>query len=661
MIKEFIFISSDNSIKFVHIGVFPARGRYFRKAMTPDGGGIFRAAINVSSGEVYFHYFINGDFSQAYSPYTGELVSTHDPLKRSSFTIETEPFCALEFDMGRRFIFPANEDTWILRAISHHSWIESVSLISNHLKEIPFTLQYRNKNKKYWQLGMHKDHSLTSFVIKIKGNKQEAFLHKNNDFKDMPVKGEFFEFPQKPSAQKARCLLPYSVGYQIFPDRFFKSPGQKDRDYFSRWGAEPGHYSYFGGDLPGIAGKLTYLKDLGVHFLYLNPIVHAKTSHRYDTIDYYRIDPILGSDKDLRHLVEKAHALNIKIILDISLNHCSIDFFAFKDILVNQEKSQYSDWFHLHDYPVRVNDPPQYDSWNGNKDMPEFNLENPQVQDYLIDATLYWIKKFDIDGWRLDVCASLPPSFIDKFVREIRAIKPDILIIGEIWGKNADDLLEQGWLDGITNYSLYWEVIIPLFEKAAYSLDRVADTMMSLNYRYSFLDSRYSWNFLSNHDLPRLFSIMPNKQVYQLAIHLLYALPGNPLIYYGEEVCLEGHCDPANRKCMDWHGVYTNHALISVYKSLNHMRNTYKDIFNEGNLSIPYVDNKNNILIIARSNQGISILFIFNFSRETRRINLGKILNKHKFTDINKGISQDSIIQLEDFEVKILLSPHEQK
>ncbi len=656
MLKEFVFIAPDSDVTTVHIGIFPSQGRYFRTRMTDKGNRVFQAEVQVSKGELYYHFFLNNNFNIPYNNCSEGLISPDDPLKRSFLNIGTQPFCAVEFDTQDKHVFPLDPGHWILRAISHYSWIRSLILVTDFSGEIPFSLNHQYKNKKYWHLRLTGDFRLDVFSIKIKGSDRQLFLPQANCARQPSPQKYFFVLPDKLSFPAKPIILPYSTGYQIFPDRFFKSQRQTGNFDFSGWGGPSAKNSFFGGDLPGITEKLTYLAELGIDFLYLNPVFHARSNHRYDIIDYYKIDPLLGGGRELQELIKEAHHLGIKIVLDITLNHCSIDFFAFRDVLIHQQASKYRDWFHLDRFPVRVCDAHHYGSWYGNKEMPEFNLENREVQDYLIDACLYWQERFDIDGWRLDACSSLPPDFVRRFVQQIRVCKNDVLIIGEFWHKNAYDLIVDNGIDGITNYGFYWDVIVPFFEKGTHSVEKLADEIIKLNYKYSPRQIQYAWNFLDNHDLPRLISIINNRQLYRLAVVLMYAFPGMPVIYYGNEICLEGMNDPDNRRCMNWQRVYESTSLIGFYKSLNRIRKTYSHIFNEANIAVPFLDRKNKILMINRFIDGESLTFVFNFSKKQKKLDPGKILNKSAFRDALRGTNQDREFVLQGYGLKILYS-----
>lgn len=683
MIKEFIFVaphSDAQTIQTVHIGIFPPRGRYFRRQMEHDGSGFFRTHIEVNKGEIFYHYFLNNDFTRPFNSSSEELISKNNILKLNTVIIGTEPFCTVQFDAQEQFIFTLGQGTWVIRAVTHHSWVQSLSLLGSRLnnatdlKEFPFRAVYNFCGKKYWLLLLETEVGagvpFSFFVLKLEGSHRRLFLHRDNIIDETPDYEKFFPFPDHSDSPGSPGTVPvdrvdaveknlpsWSVGYQIMPDRFLKSAAQTHRDYFSPWGESPGYYSYFGGDLRGIIQKLPYLQDLGINFLYLNPIFYARTYHRYDTIDYYCIDPILGKEGDLDELVQEAHRLGIKIILDLPLNHCSIDFFAFRDILVNQENSPYRHWFHIHRFPVEVKEDPPYGSWHGNQDMPEFNLHHPDVHDYLARVASYWIKRFDIDGWRLDACTSMPSEFTRFFVADMKNVKEDIILIGESWHHESSWLFREVGIHGLTDYSFYWRVVVPLLEKATLALDKIAEAIMDLNYRYSYKYGRYCWNFLSNHDLPRLYSIMADKSNYKNAIALLYALPGMPIIYYGEETGLQGLGDPDNRRCMEWPPPDKDIRFGNLYKTLNRLRKDHKTIFSQGNIAIPYLDNKKGLLILERFTSWESMYFIFNFSSVAQHVPTSSINKKIVLLDPVMNKEHDVLapaIDLEGNSFKIL-------
>ena len=216
-----------------------------------------------------------------------------------------------------------------------------------------------------------------------------------------------FEASPKVSNQVASipAWLTGAVFYQIFPDRFANGDVSNDPANVYSWSKLPSLYSYFGGDLSSIQRKLDYIQDLGVNAIYLNPIFQSAAPHRYHTTDYYRIDPKLGTMEDFHALLDEVHRRGMKLILDGVFNHCGRGFFAFNDLLENQEFSPYKDWFHVKHFPIDAFSPGEavdYLAWWNIKSLPKFNTDNPEVRQYLLGVARYWIEQ-GIDGWRLDV------------------------------------------------------------------------------------------------------------------------------------------------------------------------------------------------------------------------------------------------------------------
>ncbi|PSP12221.1 MAG: alpha-amylase, partial [Cyanobacteria bacterium SW_9_47_5] len=234
-----------------------------------------------------------------------------------------------------------------------------------------------------------------------------------------------------------------AVFYQIFPDRFAKSkqPHQgklSDKKLrvsynvsFEPWEAPPTLQGYKGGDLWGVIEQLDYLQDLGINAIYFTPIFQSASNHRYHTHDYYRVDPLLGGNEALMALLEAAHRRNMKVVLDGVFNHASRGFYFFNDILENGPYSPWVDWFKIKDWPLSAydgNKPANYVGWTGNRALPEFNHDNPDVREYLMEVGEHWIE-VGIDGWRLDVADEIEtPGFWQEFRDRIKGINPDAYI-----------------------------------------------------------------------------------------------------------------------------------------------------------------------------------------------------------------------------------------
>jgi cyclomaltodextrinase len=224
-----------------------------------------------------------------------------------------------------------------------------------------------------------------------------------------------------------------AVFYHIFPDRFANGDTSNDPPNTQPWGALPNRWDFQGGDLRGIIQKLDYLLDLGITALYLNPIFLANSNHRYNTADYFQIDPRLGNLDDFHALLKAAQTNGIRIILDGVFNHCGRGFFPFVDVLENQQHSAYQDWFHIKQFPVQAYSPDKsetYLGWWGLNSLPKLNTDNIHVRRYLFDVARYWIEQ-GIDGWRLDVPNEInDDSFWAEFRHVVKAANQDAYLVG---------------------------------------------------------------------------------------------------------------------------------------------------------------------------------------------------------------------------------------
>ena len=363
-----------------------------------------------------------------------------------------------------------------------------------------------------------------------------------------------------------------AVFYQIFPDRFAKAQPPKDVSTvfkhveFEPWDDPPTLQGYKGGNLWGVMEKLDYLQDLGISALYLNPIFQSACNHRYHTHDYYQVDPILGGKEALQALLKTAHQRNIKVILDGVFNHASRGFFYFNDILENGPYSPWVDWFKIKDWPVAAYSgdlPANYASWVGNRALPEFNHENPDVREYIMRIGEYWLQQ-GIDGWRLDVPFEIEvPGFWQEFRERVKKINPEAYIVGEVWG-DSRSWLDGTQFDGVMNYMFTGPTIAftardrvdrELVEQPEYKPYPPQDATEYKAHIEKLL-ALYPWeiqqtqlNLLASHDTARLLSIAQRDRAsVKLATLLLLTFPGAPCIYYGDEVGLPGGLDPDSRR-----------------------------------------------------------------------------------------------------------------
>ena len=362
-----------------------------------------------------------------------------------------------------------------------------------------------------------------------------------------------------------------AIFYQIFPDRFCRSERYHAAGKFVPWGTKPTRENMFGGNLAGIESKLTYIKSLGANAIYLCPIFKSNSNHRYHTVDYFEIDPVLGTLADFDRLVEKAHRLGLRVILDGVFNHCSRGFFQFNSLMELGPDSPYVDWFHVKGWPLNAySGKPNYECWWNYPALPKFNTDSTEVREYLFKVAEYWTKR-GIDGWRLDVPNEIDDdSFWQEFRRRVKRINRDAYIVGEIWD-NPERWLQGDQFDGVMNYPFRRAVMDYLFERKGSAdefLQRLCD---------AFPVNRFGvqMNLLGSHDTTRIAS-QPRTSLdrIKLAYALMFFLPGAPCIYYGDEIGMEGGKDPDCRRTFPWDELAARKAqpIYKFIRSLTRMR-----------------------------------------------------------------------------------------
>ncbi len=362
-----------------------------------------------------------------------------------------------------------------------------------------------------------------------------------------------------------------TIFYQIFPDRFNNGNLSNSSKKVCKWGDKPVRDNFFGGDLEGIIRKLPYLGELGINALYLNPIFKSPSNHKYNTTDYYKIDPIFGDENTLKRLVEELHQRKMRIILDGVFNHCGDTFWAFQDVIEKGPKSKYKDWFIIKSYPIIKQPEPNYRCWMGVPSMPEFNSDNSEVREYLLKVVKYWIKEADIDGWRLDTVEYMDPSFVRQIREAAKEIKKDVYVMGEVMGV-ATSWFKSKSLDAVMNYKLR-DLIIDFFIKKV--INAVEFNQQLYNFRQTYSDwiNPFMFNLLDSHDVPRFLTLCGgNVKKTKLAAAFLMTYIGAPVIYYGDEVGMMGGEDPDCRRTMIWNKNQQNIDLLNFYKKIVKLR-----------------------------------------------------------------------------------------
>lgn len=485
---------------------------------------------------------------------------------------------AISHRPSKEFIYPQTKDILVLQLITAREDIQEATLLyweryeTAPSKRIVVTLRVslRDAYHDYFRASVKTTRmaAYTRYCFRLRTGTQTVwFGARGFQSHDPGITGNFFEFlwPNPDDGYRAPDWSKTQVYYQIFPDRFCNADPNLSLPNTVPWGTAPTRENVMGGDIPGIIEKLDYIKDLGVTCIYTTPIFYATSNHKYDTVNYYEIDPCFGTKDDLKRLVDEVHARGMRIILDGVFNHCGYYWVPFLDVVAKGPHSAYKDWFFIHDYPIQP-DPKIYDCVGHYQWMPKINLSNPEAKRYFINVGKYWIREFGIDGWRLDVADEVPMSFWEAFSAELKALKPDCLLLGETWG-DAQRLLCENRLDSAMNYLFQDAVTLWLAEGkiSAAQFDDLINRSLSL---YPEEVDLRMYNLLDSHDTARfLFACNGDIKRYRLAVALQMTFPGCPAIFYGDEIGLSGPNDPGCRMAMEWDEARQNLELFNWFKA----------------------------------------------------------------------------------------------
>ncbi len=399
-----------------------------------------------------------------------------------------------------------------------------------------------------------------------------------------------------------------AVFYAVFPDRFRNGAPGNDPPGTRPWGELPDRDSTFGGDLWGIIQALDYLQDLGVTALYLTPIFTAPSNHKYDVVDYFNVDPHFGGNEALSALVEELHRRGMRIILDGVFNHCGEGHPFFRDVLARGKASVYWDWFTIHGDRVIQEPYPNYTCWAAVKSLPEWNHAVPAVREYLLSVATHWIREYRIDGWRLDAVEHMHPDFVRELRAAIKRENPEAYVLGEVMGL-ATAWFKYGALDGVMNYWL-WEGLLHFLAWRDWDAPRFLAYLRGLLGSYPRENLFSCYNLTGSHDKPRLMTLCGGDSAsVSLIVALIFALPGAPAIYYGDEVGLEGGEDPDCRRCFPWDPSRWDTELRGLFRTLIGLRRE-EPALRHGDLR--FGEARGRAFSLVREYLGARILFFLN-------------------------------------------------
>lgn len=424
-----------------------------------------------------------------------------------------------------------------------------------------------------------------------------------------------------------------AVFYQIFPERFWNGDPSNDPPNVASWETDPPtRTNFFGGDLAGIIEKTPHLQRLGVDALYLTPIFSADTNHKYDTRDYMTIDPAFGTLETFRQMLRTLHAAGVRLLLDAVFNHCGDGFWAFRDVIEKGKESPYYDWFKVASLPIAF-DPPSYQTCGGAPFLPKLNTDNPSVCQHLLEVTEYWLRE-GIDGWRLDVPWKVPLDFWREFRRRALAVNPQAYFVSEVW-RGTTDWVGGDTVHGVMNYRLRQLIL----DYAAWDHLDAEDFDYELHQliREHGETVPYHLTLLGSHDTPRIRTLCKGDiGRTRIAITLQMTLPGAPMVYYGDEIGMEGETDPDCRRPMIWDESRWCMPIFETTQRLIRLRKAHPALRSG---EVRPLHTFNGVYCFARIHDADTIIVVLNprMAQPEIRIALGSLAQTPVWVDVLSG------------------------
>jgi glycosidase len=361
-----------------------------------------------------------------------------------------------------------------------------------------------------------------------------------------------------------------AVFYQIFPERFANGDPSLNPPDVVPWDSEPTRDNFLGGDLQGIIDHLDHIAAVGANALYLTPIFEARTNHRYDAVDYFRIDHRLGDLDTFRQLVEECHSRGIRIVLDAVLNHCGDGHWAFQDVVEKEASSPYVNWFSVEGFPIAADPTPNYRTCSGCYYLPKWNAYNPEVRTHHFDVARYWIEQ-GIDGWRLDVPYFINNTFWREFRDVVKPLGDDLYIVAEEW-REPEQWVQGDIADGTMNYTLR-DLALGFTADGTVDAYGFAEGMTRLRDRIPDGYHHGMLNLLGSHDTERVLTRHRDDEARTLlAYALMFASQGAPMVYYGDEIGMTGENDPGCRAGMIWDEGHWAGGILEGVRALSALR-----------------------------------------------------------------------------------------
>jgi len=380
--------------------------------------------------------------------------------------------------------------------------------------------------------------------------------------------------------------------------------------------------------IPYLHEFIPHLTSMNINGIYLGP-VFSSVHHGYDTIDYLKVDQRLGSNDDLYEFIQACHHKEIHVILDCVFNHVSREFFAFQDVLEHKQNSNYRHWFNLDfNRNNKRNDGFSYDTWDGHDDLVKLNLRESDVITYLLDVATKWVEWFDIDGLRLDAADVMDREFIRRLTVNMRQMKKDFFIVGEMVHGDYSKLIQETGIDSVTNYEAYKGLYSSLndvnYFEIAHSFKRLLTNQGAINKHLTTQEpnkKQFLYNFVDNHDVNRIASVLKEERFLYPLYLMLYTMPGYTSLYYKSEFGAKGMrsstSDQELRKPFILDEIDGENPIYQMIKRLSTIRKelpvlaegTYEEFIVEHQLMGYFLSNsKSTLLVLINSSSNPIVL-----------------------------------------------------
>lgn len=558
-------------------------------------------------------------------------------------------FSSLKHKSDSIYSFPINEDEIEIRLLTKKDDdIQSVELIYNckylfheYINSMKISKTTSDEYFDYYIQRIKLKDKRFAYIFKLTlFNGEVYYFCESGISKTYDIKKGYYDFFQVSFINKIDVInqnkvIKDRVFYQIFVDRFYKDENNHNPRINLKRGELVNSTAICGGTLKGIKEKLDYLENLGINGIYLTPIFEAMSNHKYDTINYYKVSSDFGDETTLKELINEIHKRKMIILLDGVFNHVSNLFPYFKDVLEKGNKSKYFKWFFIDGEEIKE-DGSNYEKFANCQGLPRLNLNNLEVQNYIIEVGKHYLTNFHIDGFRLDVSDEIPHGFWIKFKLSLKEIKDDFILLGENW-HNAHSFLNSNFeFDSIMNYA-FTKTILDFVAYQSLDAKQFKNRLTSNLFRYKTNVNYNLLNLLSSHDVNRFLNECKNDvNLYLLGYAILFIYIGIPCLYYGDEIGLYGGYDPYNRECFIWDENKWNMKIYQTIKNLIQLHREY-----QLNSLDFIIEEKENLVYIIRKNNQYKITLVINLSKFDKELNInGQILLANNLTKnvlLNKG------------------------